>query len=243
MSPSTATKNTGHNQTTHCHHWTTNPPLNQYPQPNQHPPPNQHRPSKQNQPLKNSVLSKKKSRSQGQCQSPLFKNSILNKQKQTKLPPTLFITPKTHKHVSYPISPCHPHYHFSSSYLNLNRLKLSLEAPIPLIPIQIQHNLPRWPLRLSLPHLYKTPRPNYFLIFFDATQLYDKSELQPKSLHFKFSLLALSFISNNPNPNLFFWGIEFKESQQSFALFGINALPFIRLATLHQSSKESDQMD
>uniref|UniRef100_A0A2N9ITD0 Dolichyl-diphosphooligosaccharide--protein glycosyltransferase subunit 3B n=1 Tax=Fagus sylvatica TaxID=28930 RepID=A0A2N9ITD0_FAGSY len=93
----------------------------------------------------------------------------------------------------------------------------------------------------------KTPRPYWLLIFFDATQLHDKSELQLKTLHSEFSLLANSFITNNnnnnPNPKLFFCDIEFKESQSSFALFGVNALPHIRLVAPHQSPKESDQMD
>ncbi|XP_030973163.1 probable dolichyl-diphosphooligosaccharide--protein glycosyltransferase subunit 3B [Quercus lobata] len=94
----------------------------------------------------------------------------------------------------------------------------------------------------------KTPRPYYLLIFFDATQLHDKSELQLKTLHSEFSLLAQSFVTNNPNPspsspNLFFCDIEFKESQQSFALFGVNALPHIRLVAPHQSPKQSEQMD
>ncbi|KAL0012413.1 hypothetical protein SO802_007521 [Lithocarpus litseifolius] len=94
----------------------------------------------------------------------------------------------------------------------------------------------------------KTPRPYYLLIFFDATQLHDKSELQLKTLHSEFSLLAQSFVTNNPdpspsNPNLFFCDIEFKESQQSFGLFGVNALPHIRLVAPHQSPKQSEQMD
>ena len=90
----------------------------------------------------------------------------------------------------------------------------------------------------------KTPRP-YYLIFSDATQLHDKSELQLKTLHSEFSLLAQSFVANNPNPslsnpNLFFYDIEFKESQQSFALFGVNALLHIRLVAPHQSPMQSE---
>jgi oligosaccharyltransferase complex subunit gamma len=90
----------------------------------------------------------------------------------------------------------------------------------------------------------KTPRPYWLLIFFDATQLHDKSKLQLKTLHTEFSLHANSFITNNnPNPKLFFCDIEFKGSQSSVALFNVNALPHIRLVAPHQSPKESDQMD
>ncbi|KAK9994618.1 hypothetical protein SO802_024321 [Lithocarpus litseifolius] len=64
----------------------------------------------------------------------------------------------------------------------------------------------------------------------------------------EFSLLAQSFIANNPNPspstpNLFFYYIEFRKYQQSFALFGVNALPHILLVASHQSPKQSEQMD
>ncbi|KAL7244124.1 hypothetical protein ACSBR1_016373 [Camellia fascicularis] len=77
-----------------------------------------------------------------------------------------------------------------------------------------------------------TPRPFSLLIFFDASQLHDKHELHLKSLRSEFSLVSSSFISNN-NPSsqskLFFCDIEFKESQSSFAQFGVNSLPHIRL--------------
>ncbi|XP_062162474.1 probable dolichyl-diphosphooligosaccharide--protein glycosyltransferase subunit 3B [Alnus glutinosa] len=95
----------------------------------------------------------------------------------------------------------------------------------------------------------KTPRPYSLLVFFDATQLHDKSELQLKTLHAEFSLLAKSFITNNQDPDssshgkLFFCDIEFKESQSSFGLFGVNSLPHIRLIGPNQTPKQSDQMD
>lgn len=95
----------------------------------------------------------------------------------------------------------------------------------------------------------ETPRPYWLVVFFDATQLHDKSELQLKTLHSEFSLLAKSFVTNNQDPDspsnskLFFCDIEFKESQPSFSLFGVNALPHIRLIAPHQSPKESLQMD
>jgi oligosaccharyltransferase complex subunit gamma len=95
----------------------------------------------------------------------------------------------------------------------------------------------------------KTPRAYSLLIFFDATQLHDKSELRLPELKTEFSLLAASFIANNKeNTNsqskLFFCDIEFKESQSSFALFGVNSLPHVRLVNPNvKSLKESDQMD
>ncbi|KAF5474743.1 hypothetical protein F2P56_006614 [Juglans regia] len=95
----------------------------------------------------------------------------------------------------------------------------------------------------------KTPRPYWLVIFFDATQLHDKTELHLKTLHSEFALLANSFITNNQDPEspshakLFFCDLEFKESQSSFGLFGVNALPHIRLIAPHQNPKESHQMD
>ncbi|PKI37949.1 hypothetical protein CRG98_041662 [Punica granatum] len=95
----------------------------------------------------------------------------------------------------------------------------------------------------------KTPRPYSILIFFDAEQLHDKPELHLTALKKEFALLSSSFIANNQdNPiarsKLFFCEIEFKQSQSSFALFGVNSLPHIRLVGPHvRSLKESDQMD
>ncbi|GJW63213.1 probable dolichyl-diphosphooligosaccharide--protein glycosyltransferase subunit 3B [Tanacetum coccineum] len=72
------------------------------------------------------------------------------------------------------------------------------------------------------------------IIFFDAIQLHDKSELHLKSLKAEFHLTSKSFITNNVDSpktlsKLFFCDIEFGESQASFAQFGVNALPHIRL--------------
>ncbi|KDP20788.1 hypothetical protein JCGZ_21259 [Jatropha curcas] len=96
----------------------------------------------------------------------------------------------------------------------------------------------------------KTPRPYSLLIFFDAKQLHDKPELHLEDLHREFSLLASSFIANNPEKSstsygkLFFCHIEFKESQSSFSLFGVNSLPHIRLVGPNvKNPKESDAMD
>ncbi|KAG6603764.1 putative dolichyl-diphosphooligosaccharide--protein glycosyltransferase subunit 3B, partial [Cucurbita argyrosperma subsp. argyrosperma] len=95
----------------------------------------------------------------------------------------------------------------------------------------------------------KSPRPYSLLIFFDALQLHDKSELHLKELRREFGLVSSSFITNNPDPSsssrskLFFCEIEFKESQPSFSLFGVNALPHVRLIGPNQTPKKSDQMD
>ncbi|PON31995.1 Oligosaccharyl transferase complex, subunit OST3/OST [Parasponia andersonii] len=95
----------------------------------------------------------------------------------------------------------------------------------------------------------KTPRPYSLLIFFDAVQLHDKHELHLKDLHKEFAIVASSFITNNQDPSspshakIFFCDIEFKEAQTSFSLFGVNALPHIRLIGPHHGLKDSDQMD
>ncbi|GAB4826637.1 Probable dolichyl-diphosphooligosaccharide--protein glycosyltransferase subunit 3B, partial [Ancistrocladus abbreviatus] len=62
------------------------------------------------------------------------------------------------------------------------------------------------------------------------------------------SIVASSFITNNRetplHSKLFFFDIEFKESQHSFALFGINSLPHIRLVNPDvKDLKNSDQLD
>ncbi|GAV90778.1 OST3_OST6 domain-containing protein [Cephalotus follicularis] len=96
----------------------------------------------------------------------------------------------------------------------------------------------------------KPPRPYSLLIFFDALQLHDKSELRLRDLRNEFSLLASSFIANNLNESsashgkLFFCDLEFKESQSSFSLFGVNSLPHVRLVRPTVTiPKDSDQMD
>lgn len=96
---------------------------------------------------------------------------------------------------------------------------------------------------LSLPR----PRPFSLLIFFDAAQLHDKSELQLPTLKSEFNILSKSFLANNPSDNhhkLLFFDIEFKDSQRSFSLFGVNSLPHIRLVSPHvEDLKHSDHMD
>ncbi|KAK8575389.1 hypothetical protein V6N12_063064 [Hibiscus sabdariffa] len=93
----------------------------------------------------------------------------------------------------------------------------------------------------------QTPRPYSIFIFFDATQLHDKSELHLPELRREFALVASSFITNHNHSNtkLFFADIEFRESQSSFQLFGVNSLPHIRLVGPNAKSlkDDSDQMD
>ncbi|KAJ4842878.1 hypothetical protein Tsubulata_003524 [Turnera subulata] len=76
-------------------------------------------------------------------------------------------------------------------------------------------------------------------------RLHDKAELRLPELHREFALLSTSFATNNPDASfLFFWELEFKESQSSFSLFGVNTLPYVRLVGPNvKSLKDSDQMD
>ncbi|MCD7451069.1 putative dolichyl-diphosphooligosaccharide--protein glycosyltransferase subunit 3B [Datura stramonium] len=92
----------------------------------------------------------------------------------------------------------------------------------------------------------KSPRPFTFVIFFDAKQLHSKPELSLPTLKNEFSLLSSSFLTNNPENNkIFFFSIEFQESQASFALFGVNSLPHLRLIppSAADLKKDSIQMD
>ncbi|KAL1342724.1 hypothetical protein HN51_029242 [Arachis hypogaea] len=93
-----------------------------------------------------------------------------------------------------------------------------------------------------------TPRPYSIVIFFDAAQLHDKTELRLRELHQEFSIVSSSFIANHnishpSRSKLFFCDIEFKESQFSFTQFGVNALPHIRLIAPNHSFKDSQPMD
>eukprot|EP00262_Sarcandra_glabra_P001634 TRINITY_DN11763_c0_g1_i1.p1 TRINITY_DN11763_c0_g1~~TRINITY_DN11763_c0_g1_i1.p1 ORF type:complete len:339 (-),score=10.19 TRINITY_DN11763_c0_g1_i1:367-1383(-) len=104
------------------------------------------------------------------------------------------------------------------------------------------HSLRRYLTAASPPRSYS------LLIFFDAHQLRDKPDLHLDQLRSEFELVASSFISNNKNTpshsKLFFCDIEFKESQSTFSLFGVNSLPHIRLVSPHTGNpKDSDPMD
>ncbi|XP_004234487.1 probable dolichyl-diphosphooligosaccharide--protein glycosyltransferase subunit 3B [Solanum lycopersicum] len=92
----------------------------------------------------------------------------------------------------------------------------------------------------------KSPRSFSFLIFFDAKQLHSKPELSLPTLKNEFSLLSSSFLANNPGNNkIFYFTIEFGDSQASFALFGVNSLPHLRLVppSATDMKKDSIQMD
>ncbi|KAJ7518661.1 hypothetical protein O6H91_20G002700 [Diphasiastrum complanatum] len=77
------------------------------------------------------------------------------------------------------------------------------------------------------------PRSYSLVIFFDAKQLRSNSELHLEELRREFALLASSYFTNNEDKDaatkVFFCQLEFQKSQASFALFGVNALPHIRL--------------
>ncbi|CAN4116683.1 unnamed protein product [Withania somnifera] len=123
-------------------------------------------------------------------------------------------------------------------YLLSELTNLRSQSPTAVIPLSDQL------LRRIL--TVKTPRPFTFLIFFDAKQLHSKPELSLPTLKSEFSLLSSSFSTNNPDNNkLFFFTIEFQESQQSFALFGVNSLPHLRLIppSAIDVKKDSIQME
>ncbi|KAL5978389.1 putative dolichyl-diphosphooligosaccharide--protein glycosyltransferase subunit 3B [Asimina triloba] len=93
-----------------------------------------------------------------------------------------------------------------------------------------------------------TPRPYSILIFFDAAHLHSNPDLHLQSLRREFAVVASSFISNNrdspSHSKLFFCDMEFKESQSSFSLFGVNSLPHIRLVGPNvKNLKDSLPMD
>ncbi|KAJ6397068.1 hypothetical protein OIU77_021998 [Salix suchowensis] len=93
----------------------------------------------------------------------------------------------------------------------------------------------------------KSPRPYSLLIFFDAEQFHSKPELHLQDLYTQYSLVSSSFIANNDvsaASSLFFCDIEFKESQKSFSLFGVNSLPHIRLVGPNvKNLQDSEVMD
>ncbi|EPS69027.1 hypothetical protein M569_05738, partial [Genlisea aurea] len=93
---------------------------------------------------------------------------------------------------------------------------------------------------LSLP----PPRPFHALVFFDAQKLHSKPDLSLATLRSEFALLASSFQLNNPNEKsqLFFFEIEFQESQSSFQLFGVNSLPHVRLIPPSASNPKTDSI-
>ncbi|EEE59362.1 hypothetical protein OsJ_11457 [Oryza sativa Japonica Group] len=89
------------------------------------------------------------------------------------------------------------------------------------------------------------PRPYSVLVFFDAASLHSKTDLHLPQLRREFALLSASFLAHNPaSADLFFADIEFSESQHSFAQFGVNSLPHVRLVRPeHTRLAGSEQMD
>ncbi|KAG9447842.1 hypothetical protein H6P81_013970 [Aristolochia fimbriata] len=96
--------------------------------------------------------------------------------------------------------------------------------------------------------LTSQPRSYSVIIFFDAVQLRDKPDLHLTELRSEFELVASSFIANNRDlpsaSKVFFCDIEFKESQSSFALFGVNSLPHVRhVGPSLRNLKDSEPMN
>ncbi|GJU73827.1 probable dolichyl-diphosphooligosaccharide--protein glycosyltransferase subunit 3B [Tanacetum coccineum] len=86
----------------------------------------------------------------------------------------------------------------------------------------------------------------YVIIFFDAILLHDKPEPNLKSIRFEFALISNSFILNNQNKSslskVFFFDIEFGESEKGFKRFGIQALPNIRIVPPDVVDLKSDSI-
>ncbi|KAL9236909.1 hypothetical protein vseg_011523 [Gypsophila vaccaria] len=93
-----------------------------------------------------------------------------------------------------------------------------------------------------------TPRPFSFLVFFDMAILHNRSELQLTTLKTEFSLVSSSFLANNQHDSstltkLFFFDLEFKDSERSFSRFEVESLPHIRLVLPHVTHlSSSDEM-
>ncbi|PIN03005.1 Oligosaccharyltransferase, gamma subunit [Handroanthus impetiginosus] len=94
---------------------------------------------------------------------------------------------------------------------------------------------------LSLP----TPRPFHCIIFFDARKLHSKPSLSLPTLKSEFSLVSSSFQSNNPDNKslIFFFDIEFEESQATFLHFGIDSLPHITIIPPSATDPKSDSIE
>ncbi|XP_060187883.1 probable dolichyl-diphosphooligosaccharide--protein glycosyltransferase subunit 3B [Lycium barbarum] len=129
---------------------------------------------------------------------------------------------------------------FSSSHNDILSDLTNLRSQSPTGVIHLTDQLLRQILTV------KTPRPFSFLIFFDAKQLHSKPELSLPTLKAEFTLLTSSFYTNNPESSkIFFFTIEFGESQASFGLFGVNSLPHLRLVLPNavDVKKDSIQME
>eukprot|EP00250_Pteridium_aquilinum_P006043 c16030_g1_i1 orf=58-1089(-) len=91
-------------------------------------------------------------------------------------------------------------------------------------------------------------RPYSLIVFFDALQLRDNTDLRLADLRREFATVASTYIRNNENTpaasKVFFADLEFKQAQKSFALFGVNSLPHIRHIPAGSSSfKDGEVME
>lgn len=119
--------------------------------------------------------------------------------------------------------------------------------------LQLQERAPDSIIRLDDASLRKFAlqpegRPYSLVVFFDALQLRDKTELKLEELRKEFGLAASAFVTHNKGTpagsKVFFVELEFKQSPLSFSLFGVNALPSIRLVPPGKSGlKESQSLD
>ncbi|KAL1560127.1 hypothetical protein AAHA92_10385 [Salvia divinorum] len=95
-------------------------------------------------------------------------------------------------------------------------------------------------------HSLPTPRPFHFLVFFDAKKLHSRSELALPTLKSEFSLVSSSFLTNNPDnksrSQLIFFDVEVEESQATFSLFDVHAIPHIRLIPTAAADLKSDSI-
>lgn len=149
-----------------------------------------------------------------------------------------------------------PFFIFSVSFIALFSIsscsQSDLVADLLSLQSQSESGVIRLNDRLISRFLSSSPPPRGFslLIFFDAAQLHDKSELNLRGLRNEFAILASSFVANNKDsPSsrsaIFFCDMEFKESQSSFQQLGVNSLPHIRLVPSTAASLKDDsiQMD
>ncbi|GER27227.1 oligosaccharyltransferase complex, partial [Striga asiatica] len=74
--------------------------------------------------------------------------------------------------------------------------------------------------------------------------LHSKPDLQLPTLKSEFALVSSAFLSNNPAQKtlIFFFEIDFDESQASFALFDVNSLPHVRLLSPFAADPKSDSL-
>lgn len=76
------------------------------------------------------------------------------------------------------------------------------------------------------------PRPYAMILFFDAQQLREQTELRLEEFRREFGLVASSYIKHNEGGSgdgkVFFCDVEFKEAQGVFRMFDVQTLPHVR---------------